>query len=254
MESSAAGTAALGLRLAGLAGKRDAGARMVRCVARGLDALPSDDGSRQIAGMRVPDGKDEGLRLAAVQALADLADPAQASALGEALENWLRERDTNPILAERQRDVEEMGMAALAAMGDAAAIRQTVDRFILNAAEREAMIDLSEHALRNPSPADIREQKQAREKIGYLAERNRRLRDALRAVPPSAWPALAVKASDWRGEFAAEALLLTLAAGAPGTLTDTSRRALGAIEQRSPIPAVRALCRSRVEQRRSAER
>ncbi len=247
MKSTAPGTVALGLRLAALGQRKDAGPFMVKIIAQGPRALQSDAAGGAIAKMKVPDGSDEGLRLAAAQALAELADPKLIPALRQALTRWQHGRDKTPMLADRQRDVEEMCMAALAAMGNPEAASWIVDRLIRNSREQEFAIDLSEHRTRNPSPGMVREQKQARERIGYLKGRNRRIQNVLRRLPPAAWSGLTAKAKEWRGEFATEALLLALAAGEPAKLSPAARKSLATIQQQTPVPAVRTLCRARLQ-------
>lgn len=248
MKSEAPGTVALGLRLAGLGRRHEAGRVMVTFVARGLAALPSDGDSSMVGeSLRPPDGLDEGLRLAAAQALSDLGDLQFAPALRLALVQWKRECGRERILADRQRDIEEAIMSSLAVMGEGEAAVWAIDCLIQNSLAKEFAVNASEHRTRNASKEFQREQAKARKNIKLMAFRNNRLRGTLHDVPPVVWGALAAKAKDWDGEFATEAMLLLLAAGNPAPLTPEALTALATIRDETPVPAVQALCRVRLE-------
>jgi len=247
MEAPSPGTAALGLRVAGRIGDRESGPRMVAFVGRGLALLRDSTGAGEMGGsMTLPDGKDEELRFAAAQGLADLADPSLVASLRKALAQWQGERNRIDLLAVRQQDIEEMITAALAAMGDGKAAAWIVDRRIENSLAREAAIDITEQRSQNPSPEDIREKKRARERIGRLATRNRRIDQVLVALPIRAWARLGDKAGDWHGEFATESLLLVLGARPWEKLSAEAKAVLGKIRQQNSEPAVQAVCRVRL--------
>ncbi|MHC4886227.1 MAG: hypothetical protein ACYTGH_14215 [Planctomycetota bacterium] len=247
IKSTAPGTIALGLRLGGLAGQKEIGPAMVKFLAGGLSAVESeggDEGALPGVRMGVPDGKDEKLRLAAAQGLALLADPDQLKGARKALQTWDRERNRTPLLDNVQRDVLEMGWGALAAMGDGKAAVWCVERIVANSLDAEANVDYSEiKPMGNPDPPSVRAAKRKAGKDAILIRiRNDRLRDVLARLPVKAWKPVAAKVGEWKGEFAAETLLLTFADRGVASPAEAGT-ILKAIGTASPIPAVKRLCR-----------
>ena len=245
VKGESVGLVALGLRLAGRAKSAGAGETMVRFAARGLDAMHKDEGAALVGSMRLPDGKDEGLRHAAMRALMDLGDPKFLAGAQKARRDWQRNHRPLPLLEDKQADLELQMLLTLAVLGDAKAARQALRQMIDNHLAQEAALDTSERRVYNPTPESNREKARAREMIPILGQRNQRVANALLRLPPVLLPALADEAKTLSGEFAAKAILLSLAAQDNAPLPAPVRAALTDLAKTSPDPAIRALCQTR---------
>ena len=249
------GQASLGMRLLGRLRSPALRAVAAPVIAKGLAGLPAQAARQGLLTLRPPDGEDDFLRLCAVRAALDSGDagllpalqamPQALEAAGKIDADALAERAEKdaPLTLPRQLAVE--ALAARAALGDAEAAPLLVRAVIYDRLEYEAVLDSTQHAMWNVTPASLAARQRRIDSLPHRQALANRLMAAAARVPASSYPALAADAGEWTGEFAMEALLAALAdRGEP--LPSAALDALATLQEKTSIPEVRLVCGRRL--------
>jgi len=252
--SGKAGRVALGLRALARAEPGAARPYILKYVAGGLSALPErrDDASPPLSAESLS-GKDERLRLAAVRAGADCADPEFLTPFKQAAARCRPGSSSNPIVAEIQRDLKEEIQVTLCLMGDGEAAAGVVRLLIHHELAIERNLDIIQRPMYVRTPELVRQRKRAQAEILLLKARSARLKRILARFPESGIPRLAESARTWEpfGAVYLQACLAGNGAGPP--LAPAPMKALRSILRECRLQGIRALCARRLREGNAAE-
>ena len=201
------GRIAFGMRVLGKISSKSLGEYAARCLASGLGGIPKEESAQMSGMMAPPDGEGEHLRLAAVRAVIDSADPDFLDGFKKAADQWRAGRSSGGLSAALNDDIGHDVVIATALMGDGKAALQMLETLVNMREEMHEITNFLEQRTYGFAP-DIEEQKKdSRIRLGYLKKRRQRSEAALVRLPESVIPAFLTKDPDWRGEFAVEYLL-----------------------------------------------
>ena len=253
LKSDNPGRVIFGLRVAGLAGIKKAGPKMVKIVKYGMKLLKKDNnsglsglGSGDSGVMSVHDGTGERLRIAAAMAVLDLQDNTLKKSFRQAMQFWWRRREKNGLLDELQKDAKNAMLCALSVMGDGSASVRIINDLISNSRAMENMFD----EINKPSWRKRTKEEEKRRRwiisqgIPNTKKRNRLIRKALVNTPASVWPVVAESlTAEWNGSHARDALMLVLAGKGGASLNRTEQDALKKIRKKTAISAIKIMAR-----------
>ncbi|MBS3764611.1 MAG: hypothetical protein KGZ25_15035, partial [Planctomycetes bacterium] len=240
--SDNAGRVALGMRVLARVDPGTARPYIMKYAKNGLEALSeSKKGIAPELSGETLSGKDERLRLAAVRAAAECADPEFLRPFKRAVAGWHPSSSANPIVAKLQEDLEQEILVALCLMGDGKAAASVVQLMIQHDLAIEHNLDITQRPMYNRTPEKVRERKRARAQIAMLKARNRRLKAILARFPKSGIPRLSASAKEWQ-PLGSGYLQACLAVKEEEALGPASQKALQKILRECHLPDIRALC------------